>query len=92
MLALKAQTELAEAVAQMTRFCMLAAVRTWTRPALLGLSLWSDLLLPPSVSRPEGSSALPGAYASYRSGGGHAAAQVIVAGEGELTGPTTRKG
>jgi hypothetical protein len=78
MLTLKAQTELADAMAQMMRSCMLAATRTWSGPALRSLSLWADLIPRAGVRGSVNGSAAPGPYASYRSGGGHATTQVIV--------------
>ena len=83
MLTVNDQSQLAEAMAQMMRSCVLAATRTWTAPALQGLSMWSEMLAP-GAHRPVGSGAAGAArdsYSSYRSGGGHAVAQVIVAGE-----------
>ena len=86
MLSLTAQSQLADATAQMMRSCALAATRTWADTALRGLSLWSELMIAPGArTRPPGASpareAEQASYSSYRSGGGHAVAQVIVAGE-----------
>jgi hypothetical protein len=78
LLTFKAQTELAEAMAQMMRSCLLAATRSWSVAALRGLSLWSDVMPGPGVRESENGTAAPGPYASYRSGGGHATTQVIV--------------
>jgi hypothetical protein len=57
----------------------LAANRTWTVSALQGLSLWSEMLASRSTQYGSGpSGAVRDPYSSYRSGGGHAVAQVIV--------------
>jgi hypothetical protein len=75
MLTTNTQSQLAASIAQLICSSALAANRTWIASTLHGLTLWSELML------------LPGAhdtgqapYASYRSGGGHAVAQVIVPG------------
>jgi hypothetical protein len=81
MLTSKAHLQLSEATAQTLRMCALAAARTWTAPVLGGLSLWSQVLrvpplraaAPPVAGQPPSA----GSFASYRSGGGHATAQVI---------------
>jgi len=83
MLTLNAQTQLADSMAQMMRCWALAANRTWTASALQGLSLWSEMLAP--GTRTQDGSGVAAAqrlsYSSYRSGGGHAVAQVIVPGK-----------
>ena len=81
---------MAEATAQMMRTCVLAATRPWTDSTLRGLSLWSDMILASgranyvdALSRAlVGQDTTREAYASFRSGDGHASAQVIVAREG----------
>jgi hypothetical protein len=78
MLTLKAQTELADAMAQTMRSCLLAATRAWWGPALQGLSLWADLIPRRGGCGSENGTAAPSPYSSYRSGGGHAATQVIL--------------
>jgi hypothetical protein len=78
MLIVKAQTEVAEAMAQMMRSCLLAATRAWSGAALRGLSLWADVMPRPGRRESENGTAAPGPFASYRSGGGHATTQVIV--------------
>jgi hypothetical protein len=78
MLTVKAQTELADAMAQAMRSCMLAATRAWWGTALRGLSLWADLMPRPDGRGPESATDASGPYSSYRSGGGHATAQVIL--------------
>lgn len=83
MLTLNAQAQLADSMAQMMRCWALAANRTWTASALQGLSLWSEMLAPGTRTR-DGSGAAAAqrlSYSSYRSGGGHAVAQVIVPGD-----------
>jgi hypothetical protein len=85
MVSLKAHLQLSDAVAQMMQSCMLAAARTWAASVLQGLSLWSDAMRrPPAVSAAHGPDAgrdaPPAAFSTYRSGGGHAVAQVIVPG------------
>lgn len=79
---------MAEATAQMMRACVLAATRPWTELALRGLSLWSEMILA-SGDRPRSTEAgsraraaqdtPAGSYSSFRSGGGHASTQVIIA-------------
>ncbi len=88
MLTLTAQSQMAEATAQMMRACVLSATRPWTDSTLRGLSLWSEMVLAAgdrargaeTGSRAPAQDTTPGSYSSYRSGGGHASAQVIVAG------------
>jgi hypothetical protein len=75
MLTTNAQSQLAASMAQLLCSYALAANRTWVASALHGLSLWSGMLLLPGA---HGEEHAP--YASYRSGGGHAVAQVIVPG------------
>jgi hypothetical protein len=103
---LKAQTQLADATADMMRACSLAAARSASVAASLGFSIWVQMLLPAAspwalqwdesrrwavwrqtVSQPvaaqdvqRNAEAAPAEapYASYRSSGGHASAQVIV--------------
>jgi hypothetical protein len=85
MLTTNAPLQLSHATARMMRACALAAARSWSVPVLGGLSLWSQVLRvptpPPSAGPAVGQPPAPAAFASYRSGGGHAVAQVIVAGE-----------
>jgi hypothetical protein len=90
MLTLTAQSQLADAMAQMTRSCALSATRAWTASALRGLALWSEVMATPLARRPDRSDVpaegqpegahddAGAAFSSYRSGGGHAVAQVIV--------------
>ena|SRR3990172_1620462 len=113
--AIKAQTQLADATADMMRACALLAARTASLSASGSLSLWAQMMaasagspwsmqsrlawspaqgwaawnraclpqteLQPAETAPE-SVAAPGVpdptFASYRSAGGHAVAQVIV--------------
>jgi hypothetical protein len=113
--AIKAQTQLADATADMMRACALLAARTASLSASGGFSLWAQMMaasagspwctqsrmawspvqrwaawsraclapteLQPAEAAPE-SIAAPAApdpaFASYRSAGGHAVAQVIV--------------
>ncbi len=85
MLTSKAHLQLSDAMAQMLRACALAAARTWAASVLGGLSLWSEALRPPALRVAEapvvGQGPVPGSFANYRSGGGHAMAQVIVPAE-----------
>ena len=97
----KAQTQLADASADMMRACALAVARAVNLSAYQGVSLWSQMLnVPPASPWSAWSRALlvasaapladvaggpspqapsdGSAFASYRSSGGHAVAQVIV--------------
>ena len=82
MLTLTAQFQAADVIVHMARACAVAGTRAWTASMLQGLSLWSGLL---QGSGGDGGST-PGRgavdgqepYSSYRSGGGHAVAQVIM--------------
>jgi hypothetical protein len=80
MLTVTVQSQMAEATAQMMRACVLAATRPWTDSALRGLALWSEIMLAAGERAPAAQDTTARSYASYRSGGGHAAAQVIVPG------------
>jgi hypothetical protein len=75
MLTANTQSQLAASMAQLLCSYALAANRTWVASALHGLTLWSELMLLPCA---HDTGQAP--YASYRSGGGHAVAQVIVPG------------
>ena len=72
MLDFRMQSQLADAAAQMMRACALAATHSWTASALRSFSLWAALLGVPSARE-----ARRAAFSSYRSGGGHAAAQIV---------------
>ena len=80
MLTTNAQSQLAASMAQLLCSYALAANRTWVASTLHGLTLWSELMLMPGAHDVE-----PAPYASYRSGGGHAVAQVIVPGASQLS-------
>jgi len=90
MLDIKSQTQLADATAEMMRACAFATARAASTSMLQGMSFWSRLLNssvassgpvpaqaqePPTSGEPQADTA----FASYRSSGGHAVAQVIVA-------------
>lgn len=90
MLDIKSQSQLADATAEMMRACAFATARAASTSMLQGMSFWSRMLnssaagsepspaqvqvLPASAETPADT-----AFASYRSSGGHAVAQVIVA-------------
>ena len=90
MLDIKSQSQLAEATAEMMRACAFATARAASTSMFQGMSFWSRMMLhsPAAISGPAAqiqeppTSAEPPAdspFASYRSSGGHAMAQVIVA-------------
>jgi hypothetical protein len=72
MLDFRTQSQLADAAAQMMRACALAATHSWTASTLRGFSLWAEL-----VGIPSAREARRAAFSSYRSGGGHAVAQIV---------------
>jgi hypothetical protein len=90
MLDIKSQSQLANAAAEMMRACVFATARAASTSVLQGMSFWSRMLNSPAASSEPApaqvqeppTSAEPQAdtaFASYRSAGGHAVAQVIVA-------------
>ena len=92
MLDIKSQSQLADATAEMMRACAFATARAASTSMLQGMSFWSRMLNSPAASSepapaqaqetPPPAPAEPQAdtaFASYRSAGGHAVAQVIVA-------------
>ena len=91
MLDIKSQSQLAEATAEMMRACAFATARAASTSMLQGMSFWSRMMLhsPAAISGPamhksrstaQASAEPPAdtAFASYRSSGGHAVAQVII--------------
>jgi len=90
MLDIKSQSQLAEATAEMMRACAFTTARAASTSMFQGMSFWSRMMLhsPAAISGPAAqiqepaqASAEPpsdSAYASYRSSGGHAVAQVII--------------
>ena len=92
MLDIKSQSQLAEATAEMMRACAFATARAASTSMFQGMSFWSRMMLhsPAAIPGPADAhveepptqaSAEPpadSAFASYRSSGGHAVAQVIV--------------
>lgn len=91
MLDIKSQSQLAEATAEMMRACAFATARAASTSMFQGMSFWSRMMLhsPAAISGPAAqiqepptqASAEPPAdspFASYRSSGGHAVAQVII--------------
>jgi len=103
MLDFKAQSQLAEATANVMRACALATARVAGASALQGISLWSQMLSSSTARAPwlgggaaasdacaptgdapttqhatPSASATDSAFASYRSAGGHAVAQVVL--------------
>ena len=90
MLDIKSQSQLADATAEMMRACVFATARAASTSVLQGMSFWSRMLNSPAASSepapaqvqvPPTTAETPidTAFASYRSSGGHAVAQVIVA-------------
>ena len=92
MLDIKSQSQLADATAEMMRACAFATARAASTSMLQGMSFWSRMLNSPAASSEpapaqaeETTPQAPAepqadtAFASYRSSGGHAVAQVIVA-------------
>lgn len=91
MLDIKSQSQLAEATAEMMRACAFATARAASTSMFQGMSFWSRMLNSPAASSGPAdaqaqepsppTSVEPSAdtaFASYRSSGGHAVAQVIV--------------
>lgn len=90
MLDIKSQSQLAEATAEMMRACAFATARAASTSMFQGMSFWSRMLNSPAASSgPDAQAQEPSppasvepsadtAFASYRSSGGHAVAQVIV--------------
>lgn len=94
MLDIKSQSQLADATAEMMRACAFATARAASTSLLQSMSFWSRMLnasaassepapaqvqLPPTSAETSTDTATDTAFASYRSSGGHAVAQVIVA-------------
>jgi hypothetical protein len=81
MLDLKTQTQLMDATVAMMRSLLLATANTWAASARRGLSMWVECTAPAGRPSPLVADSVAREiveYASYRSAGGHAAAQVIV--------------
>lgn len=89
MLDIKSHSQLAEATAEMMRACAFATARAASTSMFQGMSFWSRMLNSPAASsgpadaqaQEPPASVEPSAdtaFASYRSSGGHAVAQVIV--------------